>query len=102
MQCGGSRSYEAMCAQMRRSSIDDYVYYTESTGYSQRWNDGRPFDCYGAPESVLVHSRARIMSFSEGKRRKAGPVDFIVKYKTEVFLLLTLEDVQELGEERTL
>eukprot|EP00826_Nyctotherus_ovalis_P015417 TRINITY_DN14382_c0_g2_i13.p2 TRINITY_DN14382_c0_g2~~TRINITY_DN14382_c0_g2_i13.p2 ORF type:complete len:156 (-),score=29.08 TRINITY_DN14382_c0_g2_i13:472-939(-) len=84
MQCGGNGTYEAMCEQMRRYSIDDYTYYAQSACYSQCWNERRAFDCYRAPETAYAHSRARIMSFSEGKKKKGSPVDFIVKYKTEM------------------
>ena len=72
---------------VRRWSID---YYIQSTSYSEYWNTERTFDSYKIPDNVYAPSRSRFMSFSEIKRKKVNLLDFVVKYKTEVFLLLNV------------
>ena len=71
--------------QIRRYSIDTLPYYpTQSPPFPNYYpavsND------YFLEESCT--GRARIMSFSDGKKKKGDVVDFYTKYKTEVSILI--------------
>ena len=67
--------------QLRRYSSDNSPYYfSQSTPYPSYCMD--PSNDYSSQELSLAHSK--ILSFSEGKKKKGDVMDFYVKYKTEV------------------
>ena len=86
MEYMNGNKYVLPSSSIRRCSIDDVAYYTNSPIYMTYWNQTQPDESLYTNLYDQPNGRTRIMSFSEGKKKKGDIVDFMIKYKTEVNL----------------